>query len=272
MVSQIQFGYKGESSMNELLLALPAGRDTQGGRYGLSPAHMAYRVGNGPRLLGIRLPPDLRGGYMQLDCSGFDGAGDPTNCARQILGECRRRAFKGIVCDFEGIPTGCLGRLAELLDRNCAAQGWALYVPESFTSFAPAARVLIPSAMTSGTLERRLRTAAERYGPERTALAVEWVREDFLLPAGGRGTPISRQALDDQVHRLEPAVFFDRGLCAHYYTYMIQGQAHFVLFDSPRSIREKLVVANRVGVRTALLPGPEAEGALEEIFAAPFPP
>ena len=42
--------------MKELLLALPAGRETGGKRFGLVPAHMAYRVGPGPRLLGIRLP------------------------------------------------------------------------------------------------------------------------------------------------------------------------------------------------------------------------
>lgn len=252
--------------MKELLLALPAGRGTQGGRYGLSPAYMAYRVGAGPRLLGVRLPPNLRGGYMLLDCAGFDGNGDPVGCARQILMECRRRGYKGIVCDFEGMPVGCLSRLVELLDRNCAHQGWTLYVPESCAPFTQSARVLIPSAMTSGTLERRLRAAAERYGPDRTALAVEWVREDFPLPASGRGERISQELLDGQLRRLEPAVFFDRGLCAHYYTYMDRAQAHFILFDSPRSIREKLAVADRVGLCAALLPGPEVEDCLEQIF------
>ena len=100
----------------------------------------------------------------------------------------------------------------------------------------------------------------------RTALAVEWVREDFPLPAAGRGDPITQAALEEQIHRLEPAVFFDRGLCAHYYTYMTAGQAHFVLFDTPRSIREKLAVAERLGVAAALLPGPEVAPFAEEIF------
>ena len=252
--------------MKELLLALPGGRETQGGRYGLTPAHMAYRVGPGPRLLGTRLPQGLRGGLMQVDCAGFDGEGDPVDCCRQILGECRRRGFRGIVCDFEGPPCRCLSRMTEILDRNCAAQGWALYVPEALAPSAKTARVLIPSAMTHGTLERRLRQAAERYGPDRTALAVEWVREDFLLPAGGRGEPVAQDALEDMIRRLEPAVFFDRGLCAHYFTYMKGPQAHFVLFDTPRSIREKLTVADRLGAPAALLPGPEVEGHLEEIF------
>ena len=253
--------------MKDLLLALPGGRETQGARYGLTPAYMAYRVGSGPRLLGTRLPQGLRGGLMQVDCAGFDGEGDPVDCCRQILGECRRRAFRGIVCDFEGPPCRCLSRMAEILDRNCTAQGWTLYVPEALAPCVKSARVLIPSAMSHGTLERRLGQAVERYGPDRTALAVEWVREDFLLPAGGRGEPMAPSALEDMIRRLEPAVFFDRGLCAHYFTYMKGPQAHFVLFDTPRSIREKLNAAERLGVGAALLPQPEIEAHLDKIFS-----
>lgn len=252
--------------MKELLLALPAGRESRGRDFGLTPAHMAYRIGPGPRLLGARLPPGLRGGLMQIDCAGFDGEGDPVPCCRQILGECRRRGCRGIVCDFEGPPCGCLGKLVEILDRNCAAQGWALYVPEGYMNRAPQGRALVPSALTHGTLERRLRDALGRYGPGRTALAVEWVREDFPLPASGRGAPLAPDALEGMLHRLEPAVFFDRGLCAHYFTYMAGAKAHFVLFDTPRSIREKLSLANRLGVGAALLPQPEIEAHLEEIF------
>ena len=204
--------------MKELLLALPAGADAGGERFGLTPAHMAYRVGPGPKLLGTRLPEDLRGGVMQLDCAGFDGDGDPSDCCRRILGECRRRGYRGIVCDFEGPPSDCLMKLVRILDHNCSAQGWTLYVPESCALSAPAGQVLISSAVTRGTLERRLSEAAERYGRERVMLAVEWVREDFPLPAGGRGRPLAPDALESLIRRLEPAVFFDRGLCAHYFT------------------------------------------------------
>ena len=252
--------------MKELLLALPAGRSTQGAHFGLTPAHMAYRVGPGLRLLGQRLPDGLRGGLMLLSCAGLEGGGDPVNCCRQVLGECRRRGYRGIVCDFEGMPSDVLGRTAEILARNCAAQGWGLYVPEPYAPRAPGSRVLIPSAVTRGTLERRLREAAERYGPHRTALAVEWVREDFPLPAAGRGEPVDREALDEMLRRLQPATFFDRGLCAHYFTYMAGPQAHFVLFDTSRSIRAKLEAAKRVGLAAALLPQPEVEEHLEEIF------
>ena len=156
----------------------------------------------------------------------------------------------------------------EILDRNCNAQGWALYVPESYAHYAPNGRVMIPSALTHGTLERRVREAAERYGPHRVVLAVEWVREDFLLPAGGRGEPLAPDKLEGMIRRLEPAVFFDKGLCAHYFTYMAGPKAHFVLFDTPRSIREKLAAAERLGVCAAMLPQPEVEPYLDEIFGA----
>ena len=255
--------------MEELLLALPAGQEHPAGPYGLVPAHMAYRIGSGPRLLGAQLPATLRGGLMMVDCRDFDGQGDPAPCCRQILGECRRRGFRGVVCDFEAAPTGCLPRLTALLSRGCGEQGWTLYVPEAYAPHTPSARLLIPSRLTSGTLERRLRAALSHYPPERLALAVEWVREDFLLPASGRGAPLTQAVLEEQLRRLEPAVFFDRGLCAHYYTYMATGgQAHFVLFDTPRSVREKLAVARRLGLAAALLPGPEVAGRLPEIFSA----
>ena len=96
---------------------------------------------------------------------------------------------------------------------------------------------------------------------------MQWGRGNFPLPAAGRGAPLAPDALEGLLHRLEPAVFFDRGLCAHYFTYMAGPQAHFVLFDTPRSIREKLSLADRLGVPAALLPQPEIEGHLEEIFS-----
>ena len=160
----------------ELLLALPVGHTAPPTGYGILSAHMAYRIGKGPVLLGIRLPEDLQGGLMLLDCTGFDGEGDPLPCCSQILGECRRRNYRGIICDFEGPPNPCLSQLLSVLDQYCAREGWTLHVPEGWASFAPAARVLIPSSVTVGTLERRLRGAVERYGAARPVLAVEWLR------------------------------------------------------------------------------------------------
>ena len=240
----------------DVFIAAPPGQTVPDG---FSPAHMAYRVGSGFRLMGIRLSRPMQGGLMMVDCRDFDGQGDPACCARQIMGECRKRSFRGVVCDFEGVPLPPLVRLIGLLGEKIP-----LYVPESYAHASPAARVLIPSALTSGTLERRLNTARSQYG-DRLALAVEWMREDFLLPSSGRGEPVEQAALEERIRRLEPAIFFDRGLCAHYFTYMADRQAHFMLFDTPRSIREKLRTAERLGVTAALLP-PEAAEYGEQIL------
>jgi len=218
---------------------------------GFFPAYMAYRIGSGFQLLGTRMSKPIRGGMMLLDCRNFDGQGDPACCMRQIMGEYKRRNFCGIICDFEGPPLSSVSKLIGMLGNRVP-----IHVPESYAYASPAAQVMIPSSLTSGTLERRLNGARSSYG-DRLTLAVEWVREDLLLPASGRGIPVSQDDLDSQIRRLEPAIFFDRGLCAHYYTYMDGPQAHFVLFDTPRSIREKLCTAKRLGLTTVLLP-PEA--------------
>lgn len=253
--------------MKELLYALPAGAPPPEARWGLTPAHMTYRIIPGLRLAGIGLTEQVRGGAMFIAGSGQLPEGDASFCCRQVAGECRKRGFDRVVCDFEGAPTDALSHLTQTLGQVCRQNRLTLYLPEALAPLAPECRVLVSSALVSGTLERRLRRAMDEYGQERVVLAVEAAAEDFLLPAAGRGTPLSPSALQDLLRRLEPAVFFDRGLCAHYFTYMASGgKAHFVLFDTARSVREKLDTAQRLGIPSALLAAPQVEGWLEEIF------
>ena len=48
-----------------------------------------------------------------------------------------------------------------------ARRGWTLYVTEPYGHSSPRARVMIPSALSGGSLSRRLEEAAERFGRER---------------------------------------------------------------------------------------------------------
>ena len=67
-----------------------------------------------------------------------------------------------------------------------------------------------------------------------------------------------------------PSVFFSTELCAHYFTYMSrENGAHFVLFDDAGSIRKKMQVAGRLGIRQAVLAYPQVEDLLEAILANP---
>lgn len=251
--------------MKELLYALPAGMENAGAAWGLVPAHMTYQVVSGPKLVGVGLTPDIRGGAMYVACSGGLEQGDPQHCCRQVLGECRARGFDRVICDFEGTQGDML---CSALARALAQAEVPLYLPENLAALVPDCRVLISSAMVSGTLERRLSQALETFGRERVVLAVEAGAEDFLLPAVGRGEALSPGQLEKLIAQLEPAVFFDRGLCAHYFTYMARGgKAHFILFDTARSVREKLDTAQRLGVESVLMAAPQVADWLDEIFA-----
>lgn len=255
--------------MKELLYALPSGGVRPAPEWGLTLAHMTYRIIPGPRLAGVGLTAEVRGGAMFIVCPGDGLDGDPRFCCRQVAGECRRREFDRVICDFEGAPSPALSRLVTALSETCTQNKLTLYLPEAFASLAPGCRVLVSSALVTGTLARRLERAADSCGKERVVLAVEAMAEDFLLPASGRGTPLTWAELAALMRRLEPAVFFDRGLCAHYFTYMAAGgKAHFVLFDTPRSVQEKLTAAQNLGISSALLAAPQVEDWLEDIFGS----
>ena len=253
--------------MKALLYALPGGMASRCRDFGLTPAHMCYRIAPGPKLMGAGLTGSMRGGAMLLSCAGVPEGGSVQPCCRQILAECRRRGFNRVLCDFEGAPEGTAARLAAALGEGCAGAGLPLCLPEAFAHLASGCRVLVSSRVLSGTLSRTLSAAAQRYGRERVVLAIDAGAEDFPLPAAGPGTPLEPDALRQLMARLEPAVFFDRGLCAHYFTYMTRpGGAHFVLFDTPRSVRAKLDAAQSAGIGAALLAAPQAEGWLDELF------
>lgn len=231
-----------------------------------TPAHLAYRMGRGPRLLRSDGASLLKGGLMVVDDQGFDGFGPIAPFCQELVRECQARSFSGAVLDFESrLPP--LEQLAARLDELFAQRGWTLFVPEAYGLCAPRARVLIPSALSGGSLDGRLREAGERFGRDRVVLALQRSAEDFFLPSPtGCGRPLERKELDDLRARLRPSVFFSQELCARYFTYMSRDSgAHFVLFDDPDTLRRKVEVARAAGVRTFLAPWAEVADCAEQL-------
>lgn len=253
--------------MKTLLYALPGGMASRYSDFGLTPAHMCYRIAPGPRLTGVALDGGVRGGAMLISCAGMPDDGNVQPCCRQILSECRYRGFTRVICDFECAPQGVCARLAAALAPLCASSGLPLCLPEPFAPLAPDCQVLVSSRILSGTLRHTLSCAAQHYGPERVVLAIDAGAEELPLPAAGSGKALEASDLQQLIRRLEPAIFFDRGLCAHYFTYMSRpGGAHFVLFNSPRSVRAKLDAAQALSIPEALLAAPQTEEWLGELF------
>ena len=60
-------------------------------------------------------------------------------------------------------------------------------------------------------------------------------------------------------------MFFSHELCAKYFTYQQDGQAHFVLFDDADTIRCKLNLGKKMAFPYAFLLCSEVEDLLEEL-------
>ncbi|MCI8870959.1 MAG: hypothetical protein HFF39_10575 [Lawsonibacter sp.] len=232
----------------------------------VTPAHQAYRVGRGPHLFRAGSTAPVRGGLMVMDDRGFDGWGEPAPLCDEVMRECAARGFQGVVCDFES-QSPLLERAVRELGERLSRRNWRLYVPEAYAPCSPRSRVLVSSALSGGSLERRLEEAAERYGLGRVVLAVQRVAEDFFLPSpSGSGSPLTQEELRRRIETRQPSVFFSHELCARYFTYMSQDSgAHFVLFDDGDTIRKKLQLARGMGVAGAVAALEEVEDCLDRL-------
>ncbi len=247
-----------------LILAVPPGRITAAGAWELPLAHLAYRVGGGPHLFRANTPVAPRGGLMVIDDARFDGGGEAEGFCHEVLRECAARKFTGVVCRFQGRPRAPLGEIAGRLAGLSKARGLECYVSELYGASAPDASVLLPAAVSGGTLRGRLEEAVGRFGPSRVALWVERVAEDFPLPSpSGAGAPLTPHELSRRLDEHGESVFFSHELCARYFTYMAGERGHFILFDDAASLRKKLQEGARLGVNTAFLSCDAAELVLE---------
>lgn len=249
------------------ILATPPADFVTASSYQVPLAHMAYRVGCGPHLYRVHLPTASSGGYMMIDDFQFDGQGDPRNCCQQILRECVSRKFKGVICDFHYSQTP-LSELVDLLAQQLYRNSIPLFLPEEYAPFSRYAYILIPTALSGGTLKDRIVEAQAQYGTSRVCLSITRSAEDFFLPSpSGRGVVLTYEQLQQKIDVLHPSIFFSQELCAHYFTYMNQSGGHFVLFDNANSIRQKYRMAQELHVPFALLSYPELQDLLPSILA-----
>lgn len=256
--------------MGDTQLLTPPERLAEARQYGLPTIHMAFRLGADGRIHHPALPGGVRGGWMLLGVpEGPPGGTDPRRAVQDVLMLCAQRGFGGVMLDVEPPPTPYLARLIALLDESLARRGLGLMLPEAYANYAQRAKLCLSSAISGGSLRRRLEGAVQRYGAGRIALCLRRVREDFYLPAPeGRGAPLTEEELQALIARLDPAVFFSPELCAHYFTYMSRTTgAHFVLFDDGQSLRRKRALARELGIGTILLLLPESADVLGEALA-----
>ena len=236
-------------------------------RLGLPMAHLSYRLGKGAHLFRSQVTTAVRGGYMVIDDTEFEGQGDSSAFCKEVLMECSSRGFQGVVADFQQSPTPFLGEIVSALAGLLTRRGWPLFVPESYGSFSDQATVMISSAISGGSFSQRMQEVIAQYGASRVALEVERVAADFFLPApSGGGRPLSEEELSALKKQLSPSIFFSNELCSHYFTYMDrESGAHFVLFDDGASMGKKIQIASSLGIQTAFLDYPDAKDWVGEL-------
>lgn len=249
----------------QLYLAATPDRLESARHYTCRMAHVAYRVGEDGHLHGAPLPAALQGGLMVLGETADSRFDAPDNLCREILRNCLRRCFSGIVLDFPLSPDSTRLDFAQRLERWTVQYQRRLYVPESYAPHLPKSHVLLCTAITHGRLQQRLEEAAAQYTPQRLALDLQRLAMDFPLPApNGQGTPLSPSALARRCRGQN--IFFSDDLCAHYFTQQLGGHPHFVLFDDAQTLRRKLALAQQLAIGEAFVMLPEVEDLLGELF------
>ena len=249
-----------------LILATPPEDLRRAVPFGHPVAHMAYRIGQGGHLFRTNIPLSLKGGFMVLGEEGHAPAPDAINpdmLAAEVIRECLHRGFDGVVLAFTR-TSPALHAFAAVLAGRLKRQGGALYLPEAYADDSDWARVLIPTAISGGSLLARLQEVIRYYGHERVCLDIERVRLDFCMPSDtGQGQKLSARELYTLIRERAPQSYFSQDLAAYYFTYQDESGSHFVLYDDAGSIRKKLFLAQRLGIDQAMLLFPEIEDILE---------
>ena len=225
-------------------------------------AHVAYRIGPGSALLRQSLLLQTKGGLLSVSDRDAPFIDSPEELRDAVLRECGRRSYTGVLLDFEEAPRSVLAPALSASRRT-------LYLPEAYAAGAPGAVLLLCTAVSGGSFSQYLQEAVTQAGGAgRLALDVQRLRMDFRLPArSGEGEPLTGEALEELMGRESPAVFFSQDLCARYFTYTRNGEAHFVLFDDADTLNQKLRLGAGMGFSAAFFMWPEVRDIAPRLFA-----
>lgn len=249
-----------------IILAAPLESVDAAARTGYPVAHMIYRIGRGYHLYRAQGTEHARGGMMVVDTDGLTGGGPSSALVMEILGECEKKGFTGIVIDSGGRSTNALTALAAQLASGGAGRGLKVFVPEALAGAGERVAVLVPTALSGGTLSDHIGDALKKYGAGRVALEIERVRMDFTLPAvTGAGKELTAEELQSLMEQHHAQSFLSKELCAYYFTYRDKKGTRFVLYDNAASIRRKLAVASRFDIEYAFIFYPHVADIIDKL-------
>jgi len=225
--------------------------------------HIAYRIDASGVLCCSAAQASFSGGLMGLTSHCDGPIFQQERLLRAIVQECERRRFSGVFFDTESSSVPDCAAFLDALGTELRKHGKQLY--SSLSSAAANTTFLIRTALAEGSLSDMLRERRNRYG-SRIALDLERMRMDFILPCpSGRGKPLSAEELAALRRKYGMSVFFSRDLCAHYFTYSLGKEAHFVVFDDAETLKCKMDLGRTLGIDTGFFMYPEVKDILPQL-------
>lgn len=161
------------------------------------------------------------------------------------------RSCQGILAEFAR-PT--LSDTVAALDQYASRLHLSCIVPLSQQEHAPNSLYLVDTAISGGSLKRRLSHLIEQLGTQR--LVIQLVRSCAAFPipsADADGIPLRPSDIDVLCQTYGAVPFFSHELCAKYFTYTDDGQPHFVLFDDRETLHAKRELLDSLGLTRQIL-------------------
>jgi len=207
------------------------------------------------------------GGLMGLYTAGdTTPPPDPADLCRRLAAMVCRSRSQGLLLELPEDDAGFV--LAASLAPQLYHMGIDVYLPVSLAHAAPHARLILPSAVSGGTLDGMLDHFLSQYPSERLCLELVRTRHDFPMPSADPGGTLLSAAQFDELHTSAGQHFFSPELCANYFTYMEDGKSpHFILFDDAQTARRKLEKAQSRGLYAAFALYAEWGRDIPAIFA-----
>lgn len=239
---------------------------------GIKTAFMIYRIGRDAHLYRADVPFLPQGGIMILDTCDKPTLDTQSRLKDEIISECSYRSFSGIVLNFKECDSLFAFQLLAQLSFPLFERGIRLYVPEWLYRKNQNSKVIISTALYSGSLQSRLSSAANKYGAENIAIEIERCRKDLVPPAkNGIGTDLTHKELESLFSQKSSSAFFSGDLCAYYFSYEKSGKSHLVIYDNSSSIRQKKALAESFGIGEAFLYYPDIMDILPAIIGKQYP-
>ncbi len=203
----------------------------------LSPAHLVYKTENG-HLQSARISINLHGGLMVI--GRVDGILNSALVA-EIVTECMRREFEGLLIALPALPTDDSRAFATELSLAFSKRNLALHLPVTYSSCGNGS-FLVPGICNSGSFSQYITDAVHDLGRVSVELSLTSFESDILT---GALTPISRDKLKSML-ACGAMPFYSASLCTNYFTH----NDSFILFDTPETLKIKRDTAKNAGAST----------------------